>query len=127
MRCVIGLSHPSTDRYGLAEEGFVKRKKKQLLVEMKQGGGGSGGEQSSGTMDYVDPLRALEAMGARDIKVGTGKARPRRRGGEDGIHERERALRCPGLLPCSNLVIGVKAERERDQARGEILLLQWTE
>ena len=54
---------------------------------MKQGGGG---EQSSGTMDYVDPLRALEAMGARDIKVGTGKARPRRRGGEDGIHERER-------------------------------------
>ena len=94
---------------------------------MKQGGGGGGGEQSSGTMDYVDPLRALEAMGARDIKVGTGKARPRRRGGEDGIHERERerererALRCPGLLPCSNLVIGVKAERERDQARGEIL------
>ena len=28
-----------------------------------------GGEQSSGMMDYVDPLRALEAMGARDIKV----------------------------------------------------------
>ena len=53
-------------RYGLADEGFVKRKRKQLLVEMKQ----PGGEPAPGMMDYVDPLRALEAMGARDIKVG---------------------------------------------------------
>ena len=58
-------------RYGLAEEGFVKRKRKQLLVEMKQ----PGGEPAPGMMDYVDPLRALEAMGARDIKVGLSLAR----------------------------------------------------
>ena len=67
----------------------MKRKRKQLLVEMKQGA-----EQSSGMMDYVDPLRALEAMGARDIKVGRKGG-----GGEDGRwntreRERGRALHC---------------------------------
>ena len=41
-------------------------------MELKQGG-----EPPSGMMDYVDPLRALEAMGARDIKV-------RREGGAHG-------------------------------------------
>ena len=73
-------------------------------MELKQGG-----EPSSGMMDYVDPLRALEAMGARDIKVGR---RGEGRGGADGLNTRERciALPCPGLLPCSNLVIGGKAE-----------------
>ena len=107
-------------RYGLADEGFVKRKRKQLLVEMKQ----PGGEPAPGMMDYVDPLRALEAMGARDIKVGKWDSQGiRKREREDGTHGRI-ALRCPGLLPCSNLVIGGKAEageeRERERERDRV-------
>ena len=54
-------------RYGLAEEGFIRRKKKQLLVEQ--------GQNEDQSTAYVDPLRALEAMGARDIKVGLSLAR----------------------------------------------------